>query len=1111
MTEDDRFADAPISRRRFFQLSGAVGASLALPGNATASATDDAFTREYQYVLNHTPADHAVPTLVRFSDPAGPTALEGRLGVDREFHATTEPEPAAYAPLTATEAETVAEVPSAAEFQFAPGSNPFWRIGYYPLGVFPEPRRSVDYIGFEQLKDGLEVLEERYPDRIRVNDVGHSPGHTNDLTDRPDPKGMYVVELTNFDSETDFEDKEKVFFSCSLHGLEMAGRETAARVLENAARGSEPDVPGSDAKLEPLLDDVVVIVGFTNPDGWAVRNPQYDSGWQVGGPGTGVPRVPAAPLYERGNAEVFDTNRQYPVVGYIDPVHYPAAPANYRGEEPSFVNDKVPDAKALVDYFQNYENLNYGADLHGGPVFNNFVLGLISQDQFNTRELHEVYEMCLNIDETLAEALSTWETIGQARVDLVGDQQFAPALFGVVPESAFDYATIYDTIGYTVSGAFLDWMAHPEPIGLDMTTLDFEMSFNHMLGGNVYNPELFEMEVTGYRAAVRTITDFAVNNSETPTTSENFSTHTETGGESVAYVTTGEVRSAEDALRRTHDQLSFDADTETYRTTEETELTSGLTEFGFDVEEGLHSMGVHLHGQSVVADLELVSPDGEAVREFEGVTGERVGGKCCGLPSFTVSEPQAGTWTLRASNYRDAGQLVEIQQWALAADANPDPTSVDNWGGEGYEQAAYDVTPFEFFQDYEAAEKRGVLREFIQDGGSIDPVTVEAVKAGALDDYDNAVVIHDYVSPTERISEGVSGNARAGVTEGVTDDAYTDAIDEFVDAGGNLVVTDTGTYVLPELDNELLDGSAIDAESNIQRQFLDVARFTSKTLEHPLFSGDVRDIQNQLWKVQPLGYQVGGSAPMDLVDESALGAAAAGGVATVAGRTNGLVATASVTESETSGRGIHYISSLLPPATQANLHPFGLQNYTATFLGYVLLTSALGFQQVRETGETTRTYGRGDEWDLGGVTPVDPPAPSFSATGSRSDDGQVFTGGQTNRVEITVSSIDGEVDDDAPVTITDSLPDGWTVHEAAGDVEGVEGGIVDLGTVTPADVAGDATESRTYFAEAPSGPGETGQDTFGPAEASVTIDGATVTAQVAGTKNVLLVGASTSV
>jgi hypothetical protein len=158
-----------------------------------------------------------------------------------------------------------------------------------------------------------------------------------------------------------------------------------------------------------------------------------------------------------------------------------------------------------------------------------------------------------------------------------------------------------------------------------------------------------------------------------------------------------------------------------------------------------------------------------------------------------------------------------------------------------------------------------------------------------------------------------------------------------------------------------------------------------------------------------------------------------------------------------------------------------------------------------------RTFARGDEWDLSGVEPVEPPAPAFSADGSRSDDGSVFTGGQTNRVKITVSSIGGDVAADAEVTITDGVPDGWTVDESYADVQSFneDEGVVRLDPVTPSDVEGDSTETRAYFAEAPEGPGETGQSTFGPAEAVATIDGETVTARVAGTKDVLLVGPST--
>jgi hypothetical protein len=1123
MTDNDRFSDASISRRRFFQLSAATGAALALPGNATASAEDDAFTAEYQYVLNHTPEDHAVPTLVTFSGEAGVAAFEA-LGVGESTRTTTSPTPAAYGQLTTAQAQQVADLPEADEFQFSPGSNPFWRIGYYPLGVFPEPRRSVDYIGFEQLKDGLAELEQRYPDRVNVRVAGTSPGHTNDATDRPDPKQMIVVELTNDVGDREaFAEKEKVFHSCSLHGPERAGAEAGARVVENIARSSEPDIEGSDAKIEPLLDDVAVLLGFTNPDGWVARNPQYDSRWQFD-----VADVPAAPLYERGNAEVYDTNRQYPVVGMITPNHFPAQPNDPKSEEeetPTFVNEKVPDAKAFVDFFSTYDNLNYGSDLHGGPIFNEFVLGLISQDQFDTRQMHELYEMCLSIDDTLEEALTKWTTAGDVRTALLGDEQYDPLLFGVLPTEAFDYSTIYDTIDYTVTGAFLDWMAYPEPIGLDLTTLDFEMSFSWAVNGNVYNPELVEMEVRGYRTAVRTITAFAVRNSDTPTTDDRFRAVTETDGESVAYVTTGR-----DALASTEAELVFEDESDgdgtgtdgVSRTTESVTLSEGVTELTFEVGGAdLHSAGVHVHGHRLIADLELVNPNGDVVGTFDAVTEERAGGKCCGLPEITLNDPESGTWTLRVRNQQDVEKHAGFMYWTLAASGtNPDPNTA--WpGGEGFEQRAYEATPFEFFEDYEA----------FTESGTVEAVTPSEVADGVLEGFDHAVVVHDYGANADADYIGdTTGYVPADhPVEGYDEPGYAEALDEFVDAGGNLVLTDAGVNLVTELDNDLVNGDDITRDDITVSEFI-VPRFEgsdAKNLGHPLFGtpGDVRPIQNQLWKVQPLGYTAGrndsnGQAPMYLPDETALAAAGEPATTTVAGRTTNQgsgasgIAAASLTPDDTTQAGVHLVSSLLPTPTQVNVHPFGLQSYTVTFLGYVMLTSALGFQQVRDTGDEVRRYGIGDEWNTEGVEhlePPEPPAPDFSADGTRSDDGSVFTGGQTDRVEITVETIEGDVTSDAEVTITDQVPDGWTVDEEYGDVESFddEAGVVTLAPVTPGDVEGERSAGRAYFAEAPQGAGETDRYSFGPATATATIDGEAVSDQVAGTDANTVLGPGT--
>jgi hypothetical protein len=223
---------------------------------------------------------------------------------------------------------------------------------------------------------------------------------------------------------------------------------------------------------------------------------------------------------------------------------------------------------------------------------------------------------------------------------------------------------------------------------------------------------------------------------------------------------------------------------------------------------------------------------------------------------------------------------------------------------------------------------------------------------------------------------------------------------------------------------------------------------------------------------------------MFLLDEESLAAAGEPATSTVAGRSENNdgegsgIAAASLTPDDSTGRGIHLVTSLLPPATQKNLHPFGLQNYTVTFLGYVMLTSALGWEQVRETGQTTRRYGRGDQWDTSEVEHLDPPG--VSASVSRDDDVSAFTGGQSNRVQITVSQLSHGPN------IFDRVPSEWNVHVGDGDARAVDERdgttFVDLGTLGP--IGGDDSgETLTYFAEAPSGAENSGEYTFGPARA----------------------------
>ena len=108
----------------------------------------------------------------------------------------------------------------------------------------------------------------------------------------------------------------------------------------------------------------------------------------------------------------------------------------------------------------------------------------------------------------------------------------------------------------------------------------------------------------------------------------------------------------------------------------------------------------------------------------------------------------------------------------------------------------------------------------------------------------------------------------------------------------------------------------------------------------------------------------------------------------------------------------------------------------------------------------------------------------LEASGARSDDADVFTQGQTSRVEITVTEFSGPA---STVAVNDSVPEGWRVLPAgdaqnSGDVRTVE-----LGTVTRADLEkakanNESGVTLTYFVEAT---GDSLRRTFGPATVTV--------------------------
>lgn len=902
----------PITRRDFARLSAATVGALAVSGTAGADHTSPKATDLYTFIRQHTDRDYEIPTLVRLSDDAGFDDLEAiaaEQGDPELFETTTDPEIAAYGRIPNAAVGDVVEIDGVESVEYSPGSNPFWRIGNYEHGVFPTGEDRVDYLSYEQMADGLQVLADRHPERLRSYTFGRSPGHHNLLTGETDPQDLWWVEITNdISDEGSFESKEKVVFSLSIHGDEPTGREGGTRFIQRVVNGDEPEI-------EDVLDEVVIVCVFSNPDGWVARHPHYSED----------------PEYERENAGEADLNRSFPTVGWIDSEHYPGEPrgANHEDDQPGEIDDDVPervrehvpDALALAVKLRDYGNVNAIWDLHNkGWGADEFIVALSqNSEQFDHERIHDANEMRRKVGEYIREDFGSIEdnidVLERAAGSPDADDEDVDDLG--LPTKVYDYGTSVDGLGYTTTGGFRSFVGGPEEFG----NLGTKGNTIEIPSVNGYDAEAVDLLASTYVSAIRAVTTHATSTVEATI---------ETDGRDTAYITT-------DALTRSSDDLDL-TPIETVRTravtTAEADATSEAT---FDVSEDAGEISVTATPRPPEDDdaaddegmddqrfpdvvVSLVDPSGETIETFDGDVGEREGSE------WTVSDPDAGEWTVTVENRGDEAGTVTVSVEALEAEGgelgNPDPLT-----GAGFEQQDYEASPFVYFEDNS---------DYLDDG-SMEPVTPAEVADGALlsdgmPAYENVMVIHDEEVRDER--------------------GCVPALDDYVDAGGNLVLTDTGVYLLETLQSDLTGGISGDDIETLTPEFAEFDE-GSKDLDHPLLD-DVRPHQNEIWNIVGLGYTNQEEAPVTVVDPDAFDEAD-GSVAGSIGEQVG-VGTLGASPTE-QGPGIQIIAGVLPPATQEHLHPFGLLDYGIEVLGHTIIVNSLGYDQRRIVdGEAT------DEW-----------------------------------------------------------------------------------------------------------------------------------------------------
>ena len=113
----------------------------------------------------------------------------------------------------------------------------------------------------------------------------------------------------------------------------------------------------------------------------------------------------------------------------------------------------------------------------------------------------------------------------------------------------------------------------------------------------------------------------------------------------------------------------------------------------------------------------------------------------------------------------------------------------------------------------------------------------------------------------------------------------------------------------------------------------------------------------------------------------------------------------------------------------------------------------------------------------------------FTASGTRSDDGDAFTGGQTDQIDISVSASES-------VQVRDVVPSEWDVLESySDDVARVE----QAGEVQHVYFGEGSDLSATYFAEAPAEEAMSNAYSFGPVQVSA--DGGETWVQLSGTSD----------
>ena len=786
--------------------------------------------------------------------------------------------------------------------------------------------RAADFISQDAALRGLAFLEERFPRFVEVIDLmdprfdevlnrelgdGQSAGLQGESLERS-KSNLIMVKVTDAESPIPEEQREHFAFPLGIHGIERAGVEGGLRAVEDLATWGtfEPNRPLMETITDPaqlpegtenlpvgeVLERTSSYFILANPDGW-VRG-DTDAG---GG------------AFMRFNGNGVDLNREWPSIGYTDLGYTPWSEPETR----SF-------GRALQSIKPNWAG---GIDLHGQIIDRAFSFTLIGGAQRPFDKNERVMQFVEQAYEDAEQRLS-WSKLVKPNDGLPGCVESNnlnpevnpppcdPRVFGV------QYGTIWDSISYTVTGAFGDWI--DSPLGLNGDGIDNEMSLSHLGNcgtGKCYIPDAEQLHIDGNKSLIYAMLNFQM---QPPEAEFEFSGR-------AAYLfnprrLVDEGTPAPKPPKGTRPQETI---------TRILDHQGGTTSFEFEVkgpDRGFYNGGIsarvdfsNVRGvsqglHSVFLDRQDEEGNWQQLGTGFGTgTGYNPAGQ-----KVDVNYQEPGTFRFRVSGASPAQVNVVVD--FTTAPAWPDPV-----------QLPFDVSNMDFFED---------LAPFV-DKGQLVPVSINQLNGKGknkvqLEDFDTVIATDDAILPGFEPTSATKASLPATGYTAADRDKVAGALRAFAEGGGNLVLTDDSLRALAWMG--LVPGEAVH-QKNVYAGHL---AFTTDggsndTYGDPLAAnmnppGSAEGVgrRKQITEPVPLGYNLGGgSMPQWYVDTAAF-TEAGGRVVGTEGTGSASANRVSLGEIPVGDGQVRILGSFLPWPTTEFPHNYGLASYSVTFNGYEL-------------------------------------------------------------------------------------------------------------------------------------------------------------------------------